>query len=43
MIRMGTAIVRELITLAYRKGKINLNNAYHDASVVKSKKGVKIK
>ncbi len=24
---------------AYRKGLINLNNAYHDASVVKSKKG----
>ncbi len=29
--------------LAYRKGKINLNNAYHDASVVKSKKGAKTK
>lgn len=29
----------ELMQEAYRKGKINLNNAYHDASVVKSKRG----
>lgn len=28
---------------ANRKGKINLNNAYHDASVVKSKRGLKIR
>lgn len=41
--RVWQKIVRELIKLAYRKGKINLNNAYHDASVVKSKKGAKIK
>lgn len=30
-----------LLREAYHKGKINLNNAYHDASVVKSKRGVK--
>jgi transposase len=41
--RVWQKIVRELIKLAYRKGEINLNNAYHDASVVKSKKGAKIK
>ncbi|MBS1807415.1 MAG: transposase [Acidobacteria bacterium] len=33
--RVWQKIVRELIKLAYRKGQINLNNAYHDASVVK--------
>ena len=36
-------IVQELMKEAYRKGKINLNNAYHDASVVKSKRGQKVK
>jgi transposase len=41
--RVWQKIVRELIKVAYRKGKINLNNADHDASVVKSKKGAKIK
>ena len=39
--RVWQKVVRELIKLAYRKGKINLKNAYHDASVVKSKKGAK--
>jgi transposase len=34
-------IGQELMKEAERKGKINLNNAYHDASVVKSKRGVK--
>lgn len=32
---------KSLVQEAYRKGKINLNNAYHDASVVKSKRGLK--
>ncbi len=41
--RLWQKMVRELMKLAYRKGKINLNNAYHDASVVKSKEGAKIK
>ena len=41
--RVWQKIARELIKLAYRKGQINLNNAYHDASVVKSKKGAKTK
>ena len=36
-------ITRELIQESYRKGKINLNNAYHDASVIKSKRGAKEK
>lgn len=39
--RVWQKIVRELIKLAYRRGRINLNNAYHDASAVKSKKGAK--
>lgn len=34
---------QELIKEANRKGKINLNNAYHDASAVKSKRGLKTK
>ena len=34
--RVWHKIVQELMKEAYRKGKINLNNAYHDASVVKS-------
>lgn len=41
--RVWQKIVQELMKEAYRKGKINLNNAYHDASVVKSKRGRKIK
>jgi putative transposase len=41
--RVWQKIVHTLIQLAYRQGQINLNNAYHDASVVKSKKGAKIK
>ena len=36
-------IIQDLIKEADRKGKINLNNAYHDASVVKSKRGRKVK
>jgi transposase len=36
-------IQQDLMKEANRKGKINLNNAYHDASVVKSKRGLKIK
>ena len=34
---------QELMKEAYHKGLINLNNAYHDASAVKSKRGLKIK
>jgi hypothetical protein len=41
--RVWQKIVAALMKLAYRKGKIKLKNAYHDASVVKSKKGAKIK
>jgi putative transposase len=41
--RVWQKMVRELMRLAYRKGKINLKNAYHDASVIKSKKGAKTK
>jgi hypothetical protein len=41
--RVWQKIISELMKLAYRRGKINLNNAYHDASVVKSKKGAKTK
>lgn len=37
--RVWQKIVQELMKEAYRKGKINLNNAYHDASVIKTKKG----
>lgn len=37
--RVWQRIYRQLMKEAYRKGLINLNNAYHDASVVKSKKG----
>lgn len=32
-------IQQELMKGAYHKGKMNLNNSYHDASVVKSKRG----
>jgi len=41
--RVWQKILQELLKEAYRKGKLNLNNAYHDASVVKSKKGLKPK
>ena len=37
--RAWQKIQRELMKEAYRKHKINLNNSYHDASVVKSKRG----
>jgi transposase len=33
----------DLMKEADRRGKINLNNAYHDASVVKSKRGAKMR
>ena len=36
-------ILRELTKKAGRAGKINLNNAYHDASAIKSKRGLKKK
>lgn len=36
-------IQQDLMKEAYRKGKINLNNAYHDASMIKSKRGLKNK
>ena len=39
--RVWQKILAALLKLAYRKGKLNLKNAYHDASVVKSKKGAK--
>lgn len=39
--RVWQKIVADLMKEAYRKGYINLKNAYHDASVVKSKKGAK--
>jgi transposase len=32
-------IVASLMKEAYNKGMINLNNCYHDASVIKSKRG----
>lgn len=41
--RIWQRMQQELTKEAYRKGKINLNNAYHDASVVKSKRGLKTK
>ena len=41
--RVWQKIQQELMKEAYRKGKINLNNAYHDASIVKSKRGLKAK
>jgi transposase len=37
--RVWQKVLRELMKEAYRKGKLNLKNAYHDASGVKSKKG----
>lgn len=41
--RVWQKILGELMKEAARKGLINLKNAYHDASVVKSKKGAKKK
>jgi transposase len=41
--RVWQKIVADLMKEADRKGYINLKNAYHDASVVKSKKGAKKK
>ncbi len=41
--RVWQRIQQSLMLEAYRKGKINLNNAYHDASAVKSKRGLKKK
>jgi transposase len=39
--RVWQKIVSDLMREASRRGYINFNNAYHDASVVKSKKGAK--
>jgi transposase len=41
--RVWQKIVADLLKEASLKGHINLKNAYHDASVVKSKKGAKKK
>ena len=41
--RVWQKIMQDLLKEAYRKGFINLKNTYHDASVVKSKKGAKKK
>lgn len=41
--RVWQKILGELMKEADRKGLLNLNNAYHDASVVKSKRGRKTK
>lgn len=41
--RVWQKIVADLLKEAQRKGFLNLKNAYHDASVIKSKKGVKKK
>ena len=35
-------MVGELLKEADRRGLLNLNNAYHDASVIKSKRGRKV-
>ena len=37
--RVWQKILASLTKEAYRKGLINLNNAYHDAGVIKSKRG----
>jgi transposase len=39
--RRFNAIFAKLLGIAHRQGKIELHNAYLDASVVKSKKGVR--
>ena len=41
--RIWQKILTDLMKEADRKGLINLNNAYHDASVIKSKRGPKPK
>ena len=41
--RVWQKILAALMKEADRKGLINLNNAYHDASVVKSKRGPETK
>ena len=41
--RVWQKIVSALMQRAYRQGKINLNNAYHDAGVIKSKKGASLR
>jgi transposase len=41
--RVWQKILGELMKEADRKGLLNLKNAYHDASVIKSKRGQKIK
>jgi transposase len=41
--RVWQKMVGELLKEADRKGLINLKNAYHDASVIKSKRGRKTK
>ena len=41
--RIWQKIFEHLTRRANRKGKINMNNSYHDASVIKSKKGIKKK
>ncbi|MCA1617647.1 MAG: transposase [Acidobacteria bacterium] len=41
--RVWQKIVADLLKEAHRKGFINLKNAYHDASMIKSKKGAKKK
>ena len=39
--RVWQKIAADLLKEAHRKGFINLKNAYHDSSIVKSKKGAK--
>jgi transposase len=41
--RVWQGILGELLKEANRKGLLNLKNAYHDASVIKSKRGRKTK
>jgi transposase len=41
--RVWQKILRELMKEANRRHKLNLTNCYHDASVIKSKRGRKIK
>lgn len=41
--RVWQKIVRVLLQEADRRGHLNLTNAYHDASVIKSKKGLRPK
>jgi hypothetical protein len=41
--RVWQKMLGELLKEANRKGLLNLKNAYHDASVIKSKRGRKTK